>query len=201
MTSLFHLEDRVHRWSLPRAESMPLLFPLLLYQVLEHIGFSAEPRLEHRCDCEATLTIDRWRARPSAFHLPPPGSDEDEPATNSPQGDLSPIAEHTEEPPAPASSVPPPVPLAPPTTALVAPASVPQAPMPSTPLEPLAPMPTAQTYIAGPSTSAPPQQYITLSTRDFLTIMEAVRTFSATAASFAASQATLAERMTRTKLP
>ena len=27
MTSLFHFEDRVHRRSLPRAESMPLLFP------------------------------------------------------------------------------------------------------------------------------------------------------------------------------
>ena len=27
MTSLFHFEERVHRRSLPRAESMPLLFP------------------------------------------------------------------------------------------------------------------------------------------------------------------------------
>ena len=27
MTSLFHFEDRVHRQSLPRVESMPLLFP------------------------------------------------------------------------------------------------------------------------------------------------------------------------------
>ena len=30
MTSLFHFEDRVHRRSLPRAESLPLLFPRLL---------------------------------------------------------------------------------------------------------------------------------------------------------------------------
>ena len=30
MTSLFHFEDKVHRKSLPRAESMPLLFPRLL---------------------------------------------------------------------------------------------------------------------------------------------------------------------------
>ena len=77
MTSLFHFEDKVHRRSLPRAESMPLLFPRLLCQILEHIGFPAEPRLERRQGCEATLTIDRWRARPRAFHLPPPGSDED----------------------------------------------------------------------------------------------------------------------------
>ena len=91
MTSLFHFEDRVHRWSLPRAESMPLLFPRLLCQILEHIGFPAKPRLERRRGCEATLTVDRWRARPRAFHLPPLGSDEDELAADSPQGDLSPI--------------------------------------------------------------------------------------------------------------
>ena len=46
MTSLFHFEDRVHRRSLPRAESLPLLFPRLLCQVLEHIGFPVEPRIE-----------------------------------------------------------------------------------------------------------------------------------------------------------
>ena len=199
MTSLFHFEDRVHRRSLPRAESMPLLFPQLLCQILERIGFPAEPRLEHCRGCEATLTVDRWWARPLAFHPPPPGSDEDELTADSPYGDLSPIAERTKEPLAPASSVPPLVPSAPPTIAPVAPAPVPQAPMPSTAPKPSAPMPTAQLGIAGPRTSAPPQQYITLSTRDFLTIKEAVYTFSATAVSFAASQAALAERMTRTK--
>ena len=156
MTSLFHFEDRVHHRSFPRAESMPLLFPRLLCQVLEHIGFPVEPRLERRRGCEATLTIDRWRARPRAFHFPPPGSDEDEPADDSPRGDLSPIAEHTREPPALASSVPPPVPLTPPTTTLVAPASVPQAPIPSILLETSGPLPTARSDIAGSSTSAPP---------------------------------------------
>ena len=75
MTSLFHFEDRVHRRSLHRAESLPLLFPRILCEVLEHIGFLAEPQLERPCGCEATLTIDRWRARPRAFHLPPSGSD------------------------------------------------------------------------------------------------------------------------------
>ena len=75
MTSLFHFEDRVHHRSLPRAKSLPLLFPHLLCQVLEHIGFPAEPQLERPCSCEATLTINRWRARPRTFHLPPPRSD------------------------------------------------------------------------------------------------------------------------------
>ena len=199
MTSLFYFEDRVHHRSLPRTESMPLLFPQFLCQVLEHIGFPAEPRLESHHGCEATLTIDRWRARPRAFHLPPPGSDEDEPANDSPRGDLSPIAEHIGEPPSLASSVPPPVSSAPPTTVPVAPASVPQALMPFAPPEPSGPMPTAWSDIAGSSTSAPPLQYITLSATDFLALMETVHTFSATTTSFAAYQATLAERMTRTE--
>ena len=199
MTSLFHFEDRVHRWSLPRTESMPLLFPRLLCQVLEHIGFLAEPRLERHRGCEATITIDRWRARPRAFHLPPPGSDEDEPTDDSPRGDLSPIAEHIGEPPARASPVPPLVSSAPPTIVPVDPASVPQASMPSAPLEPSGPMPTALSDIPGSSTSAPPPQYITLSNRDLLALMEMVCTFSSTTASFTASQATLAERMTRTE--
>ena len=64
MTSLFHFEDRVHSRSLLRGESLPLLFPRLLCQVLEHIGFPAEPRIERCRGCEATLTIDRWQARP-----------------------------------------------------------------------------------------------------------------------------------------
>ena len=125
MTSLFHFKDRVHRRSLPRAESLPLLLPRLLSHVLEHIGFPAEPRIEHRCDCEATLTIDRWQARPRAFHLPPPGSDEDEPDDDGPYRDLSLIAEHTGGHSAPVSLVSPLVYSAPPATAPVAPASVP----------------------------------------------------------------------------
>ena len=82
MTSLFHFEDKVHRKSLTRVESTPLLFPRLLCQVLEHIGFPADPRLERRRDSEAILTVDRWRAWPHAFHLPPL-----EPATDQPSAD------------------------------------------------------------------------------------------------------------------
>ena len=61
MTSLFHFEDKVHRRNLTGAESIPLLFPRLLCQVLEHLGFPTEPRLEHRRDCEAIFTINRWQ--------------------------------------------------------------------------------------------------------------------------------------------
>ena len=194
MTALFHFEDRVHRRSLPRVESTPLLFPRLLCQVLEHIWFLTEPRLESRRGYEATLTVDRWQAMPRAFHLLPLGPTEDQPAADIPLEDLPPVVEHTEEPPAPAPLILASVPLAPPTIA-----PVPPAPVPSIPLEPSSPMPTAHSEIAGPSTSAPPQQYITISTRDFLTIMEAIRMFSTTSASFIAAHATLADRMTCTE--
>ena len=167
--------------------------------MLEHIGFPAEPRIERHRGCEATLTIDRWRAKPRAFHLPPLGLDEDEPVDDSPRGDLSHIAEHTREPPAPVSPVSPPISSAPSAIAPVAQASVPQALMLSTSPQTSGPMPTARSDIAGPSTSTQPPQYITLSAIDFLSHMETVRTFSPTTASFAASQATLEERMTCTE--
>ena len=156
MTSLFHFENRVHRRSLPRAESLPMLFPRLLCQVLEHIGFPVEPRIEHRRGCETILTIERWRARPRAFHLPPPGSNEDELDDDSPRRDLSPIAGHAGGPPAPVSAVSPSVSSATPATPPVAPASVPQASLPSTSPQTSGSMPTVQSDTAGPSTSAKP---------------------------------------------
>ena len=92
MTSLFHFEHRVHRRSLPRAESTPLLFSILLCQVLEHIRFPDEPRLECHRGYEATLTVDRWQAMLRAFHLPPPGPDKDQPVVEIPLEDLPLVA-------------------------------------------------------------------------------------------------------------
>ena len=71
MTSLFHFENKVHRRSLPRAESIPLLFPRLLCQVLEHIGFLEEPRIERRQICDVVMTLDRARSVPHYFHFRP----------------------------------------------------------------------------------------------------------------------------------
>ena len=59
MTSLFHFEDKVHRKNLSWAESIPFLFPRLLSQVLEHLGFPAEPQLERHQNCEATFTVEK----------------------------------------------------------------------------------------------------------------------------------------------
>ena len=51
MTSLLHFEEKVHRKGLARAESLPLLMPRLLSQVLEHLGFPEEPHIEQRISC------------------------------------------------------------------------------------------------------------------------------------------------------
>ena len=192
MTSLFHFENKVHCKSLSRAESTPLLFPRLLCQVLEHIGFPEEPRLEHRRDSEAVLTIDRWNTMPRSYHLSPPDPTKDQPAADIPPEDKPPIVEHIEEPQAPPP--PPDSASAPPASATTAP--VPPTPVPYVPPMPSTTMPAAHSDIAGPSTSTQPQQSITISTRDFFTIMDAVRTFSATLASFAIAHAALADRMT-----
>ena len=61
-------------------------------------------------------------------------------------------------------------------------------------LSPSAPSPTD---LAGSSSVA--SQHIPISPQDFLVIMDAVHTFSATSASIAAAQASLAERMAHTE--
>ena len=94
LTSLFHFEDKVHRRSLSRAESMPLLFPRLLCQVLEHMGFPDKPRLERGRDSEAILTVDRWRLMPRSLPLPV----EDQPAIDIPADEQPPPVEQIREP-------------------------------------------------------------------------------------------------------
>ena len=59
MTSLLHFEDKVHRKGLALAESLPLLMPRLLSQVLEHLGFPEEPRIERRIRCPQVLSMER----------------------------------------------------------------------------------------------------------------------------------------------
>ena len=51
MTYLFHFEEKIHRKNLTRAEAIPLLFPRLLSQVLEHLGFPAKPYLKRNLLC------------------------------------------------------------------------------------------------------------------------------------------------------
>ena len=58
MTALLHFEDKVHRKGLARAKSIPLLMPRLLCQVLEHLAFPEEPRIERRFRCPQVLSME-----------------------------------------------------------------------------------------------------------------------------------------------
>ena len=69
MTSLMHFEEKVHRKGLVRADSLPLLMPRLLCQVLEHMGFPEEPRLEMRMRCPQVMSLERVMAMPLSFIL------------------------------------------------------------------------------------------------------------------------------------
>ena len=69
MTSLMHFEKKVHRKGLVRAESLPLLMPRLLCQVLEHLGFPEEPRIERKIRCPLVLSLERVMTMPVSFLL------------------------------------------------------------------------------------------------------------------------------------
>ena len=58
MTSLLHFEEKVHRKDLAQAEAFPLLIPRLLSQVLEHLGFPEEPRIERWISCTQVLSTE-----------------------------------------------------------------------------------------------------------------------------------------------
>ena len=69
MTALLHFEDKVHRKGLARVESLPLLMPRLLSQVLEHLGFPEEPRIERRIRCPQILSMERAMVMSISFLL------------------------------------------------------------------------------------------------------------------------------------
>ena len=60
MTALLYFEDMVHRKKLLRANAIPLLFPRLLCQILEHLGYPSEPQLKCRCICREIFTFKKW---------------------------------------------------------------------------------------------------------------------------------------------
>ena len=67
MTSLLHFEDKANRKGLARAEILPLLMSRLLSQVLEHMGFPEEPRIERRISCIQVLSTERSLVMPISF--------------------------------------------------------------------------------------------------------------------------------------
>ena len=60
MAVLLYFEEKVHRKKLLRADAIPLLFPRLLCQILEHLGYPSQPQLEHKRICREIFPLDKW---------------------------------------------------------------------------------------------------------------------------------------------
>ena len=85
MTSLLHFKEKVHRKGLARAEGLPLLMSRLLSQVLEHLGFPKEPRIERRISCTQVLSTERSLYMPISIILQQ--QDQEEVAEDPPRGE------------------------------------------------------------------------------------------------------------------
>ena len=112
MTSLMHFEEKVHRKGLVRAESLLLLMPRLLCQVLEHLGFPEEPRIERRIRCPLVLSLERVMTMPVSFLLRQQDQEEvpDQVAEDSHRDDMHAPEPERERSPAPHMSPPSPPP-------------------------------------------------------------------------------------------
>ena len=110
MTSLMHFKEKVHWKDLVRAESIPLLLPRLLSQVLEHMGFPAEPRIEMRVRCPLFMSVERVMTMPVSFHLRQQDQDEipDQVAEDSHRDDIPAPEPEIQRSPAPKMSPPSP---------------------------------------------------------------------------------------------
>ena len=60
MAALLYFEEKVHRKKLLGGDVIPLLFPRLLCQILEHLGYPVEPQLVRRRICREIFTLDKW---------------------------------------------------------------------------------------------------------------------------------------------
>ena len=172
MTALLHFEDKVHRKGLARAEGLPLLILRLLSQVLEHLGFSEEPRIERRIRCPQVLSMERSLVMPISFLLQQQDQEEvpDEVAEDPPRGD-DPVPEVEVE--VERSLVPD-----------LSPPSPPPPPLPSAP---------ASSDNPGPSyTAQHSPEHVHVSSRELAAIMDVV-------CSLATTQASLDQRLARAK--
>ena len=159
MTALLHFEDKVHNKGLARAKSIPLLMPRLLSQVLEHLGFPEEPRIERKIRCPQVLTMERAMVLPISFLLQQWDQEEvpDEEAEDSQRrDDHAPEVEMERD--------------------LVPDISPPSPPLPASAIAP--------TDTPGPSyTAQRSPEYIHVSTRELAGVMDAVCSLDSTQAS------------------
>ena len=155
MTALLHFEEKVHRKELARAEAFPLLMSRLLSQVLEHLGFPEEPRLELRVSCPQVSSTERSLYMPLSIIMQQQEEAADDVA---------------EDPPRPEQPIP---------EVEVERTSVPDSPPPVPP--PTAP---AAPKTAGPSsTSQQSPEHVPVSSRELSTVMDAVCALATTQAS------------------
>ena len=112
MTSLMHFEEKVHRKGLVPAKSLLLLMPRLLCQVLEHLGFPEEPRIERRIRCPLVLLMERVMTMPVSFLLQQRDQKEvpDQVAEDSHRDDMHAPEPEVQRSPAPHMSPPSPPP-------------------------------------------------------------------------------------------
>ena len=161
MTALLHSEDKVHHKGLVRAESLPLLMPRLLSQVLEHLGFLEEPRIERRIICPQILSLENSLVMSISFLLQQQDQEEvpDEVAEDPPRGD-DPVPEAEVE--------------------------VTRSPVPdmSPPYPPPPPSSTAPADTPGPSyTAQHSPEHVHVSSRELAAVMDVVCSLATTQAS------------------
>ena len=157
MTSLLHFEEKVHRKGLARAEGLPLLMSRLLSQVLEHLGFPEEPRIERRISCTQVLSTERSLYMPISIILQQ--QDQEEVAEDPPRKE-----DHVSE-----------------VEVEVEKRTVPDLSPPSPPPPPSA---TAPADTAGPScTSQQSPEHVHVSSRELAAVMDVVCALATTQAS------------------
>ena len=159
MTSLLHFEEKVHHKGLARAEAFPLLMPRLLSQVLEHLGFPEDPRIERRISGPQVLSTERSLYMPLSIILQQEEEVADDVAKDPPRGE-HPVPEVEVEVEVERTPVLDSSPPAPPPTA------------------------SAPTNTAGPSyTSQQSPKHIYVSSRELVVVMDAVCALATTQAS------------------
>ena len=168
MTALLYFEDKVHRKGQARGECLSLLMSRLLSQVLEHLGFTEEPRIERRIRCPQVLSMERSLVMPISFLLQQQDQEEvpDEVAEDPPRGDdpIPKVKVEVEWSPVPNLSPP----------------SPPQPPSAPAPADTPCPSYTAQHS----------SEHVHVSSRELAAVMDAV-------CSLATTQASLDQRLAR----
>ncbi|RVW64045.1 hypothetical protein CK203_049379 [Vitis vinifera] len=162
----------------------PLLFPRLLCQILEHLGYPEEPRLERRRHCREDFSLDKWHHL-AAYFAPqgapavpaPSGSPRYAPTSRATQDEQLPQAQQDEiltdtTPPAPAAHTS---------------VHMPEATLPTSPITQGAPP-------VMPATSAPPpssEPTVTVSLTEFRGLVHSLQTLSTAQDSLIQQMATI----------